>query len=365
MKVSDLNAVIKLASNISNKSSITSLYRSIELGAELLRCCSEFGNMEIAVPNTGLTAPVLLDGAALQGITGSLPAGGEITLTPNNGKIDYKCGNAKGSLNIVISDHRIPQLNHTTFPWSPPPELANALVLASSACTAAAVSVGLYGIVLEPEGDKLRLLSTNAVALASVVIDKGTFPELSDAFLDPTTKRKKVTLRPPVPAVIAAFISSCPNCTLDVTTDGIFIQGDWLRAHLPVSSNLQHDLKELADKYTLCTQSATINSAAVKMFIGRARALSDKNAFFLVALSVENGTLTLKHASIASTSEEIFLCEGLDPALNYKSVEIDAEMLRVSLPFVTNAIFDYLGESKLILKGTSPEFKYVVSGGGE
>lgn len=353
MKVSTLNAVVKLASNISNRSSITSLYRSIELSNELLRCCSEFGNLEIAMESSGLINPILIDGTALQGVTGSLPGDSDIILTENNGKVNYRCGNAHGSLNIVISDHSIPQLTHANFPWTPPPELANALVLASSACTAAAVSVGLYGIVLEPEGDKLRLLSTNAVALASVVIDKGTYPT------------GKITLRPPVPGVIAAFISSCPNCTLDVTTEGIFIQGDWLRAHLPVSSPLEHDLKELADKYTLCAQSAPINSASVKMFIGRARALSDKNAFFLVALSVENGVLTLKHASIASTSEEVFLCEGLDTKLNYKSVEIDAEMLRVSLPFVTNAIFDYLGESKLILKGTNPEFKYVVSGGGE
>ena len=351
MLVKDLNAVLKLSSRISNASSLTSLYRSVELGKELLRCCSEFGNLEIAIPDTNLTSPVLIDGAALLGITGSLPGDSEITLTQSAGKIAYKCGSATGFLNIVISDHAIPQLNHTNFPWTPPPELANALILASSACQAAAVSVGLYGIVLEPEGDKLRLLSTNAVALASVTIDKGTYPT------------GKITLRPPVPSIIAAFISTCPNCVLDVTPEGIFIQGDWLRAHLPVSSSLEHDLKAIADKYILSTQTAPINSSAVKMFIGRARALSDKNAFFLVGLTVEKGSLTLRHASIASTSEEVFLCEGLDPNLNYKSVEIDAEMLRVSLPFVTHAIFDYLGESKLLLKGTNPEFCYVVSGG--
>lgn len=363
MKVSDLNAVVKLASKISNQSSLTSLYRSVEISKELLRCCSEFGNIEIAVPDTGLTSPILIDAAAIQAVTNSLPAGADITLTPTEGKVSWKCGTAQGTLNLVFSEHTIPQLDHASFPWTPSEDLANALILASSACQAAAVSVGLYGIVLEPVNDKLRLLSTNAVALASVTIDKGTFPELGDFFFDPTSETKKLTLRPPVPGVLATFISTCPNCTLDVTADGIFIQGDWLRAHLPVSVKLEHDLKKIADEYTGSAQVAAINNAAVKLFITRARALADKNAFFTVGVKLEAGKLILSHNSIASSSEQWFLAEGIDEKLNYESVNIPADMLLVSLPHVKNAIFDYLSQSKLILEGTEPSFRYVVSGG--
>jgi len=330
---------------------------------EKVRCCSEFGNIEILTETTDIANPVLVDTAAVLAITGSLPGDNEIAFTQNENKICWNSGSACGTLNAVFSEHQIQELNHANFPWTPSADLANALVLASSACQAAAVSVGLYGIVLEPEGDKLHLLSTNAVALASVTIEKGTFPELADFFIDPVTKKKKVTLRPPVPGIIASFISNCPNCTLDVTAEGIFIKGDWLKAHLPVSIPLEHDLKTIADKFTSAIQVAQIDNAAVRSFITRARALSDKNAFFTVGVKVEAGKLILTHNSIASSSEQWFLAEGINPTLHYDSVPLPADMLMVSLPHIKSATFDYLASKQLVLTGTDPSFVYVVSGG--
>lgn len=361
MKVSTLNSVAKLASKISHAASLTALYRSIELNSNSIRCCSEFGNIEIVTDETGITSPVLLDTAALITVTGTLPQDAEITLTPLEGKIRWQCGAAGGNLNIVFSEHAIPSITHANFPWKPSTELANALILASSACQAAAVSVGLYGIVLEPEGDKLRLLSTNATALASVTIEKGDFPNL----VSPANETGKVTLRPPVPGIIASFISTCPNCELDVTNDGIFIKGDWLLAHLPLAISLEHDIKEMADKYPSNTQTAVINSSAVKQFVNRARGLADKNAFFTVTVKVEAGNLLLAHAAIASSTEEIFLCSGLDTSLSYDSVPLPADMLLISLPYVKSVCFDYLKDKILVLRGTEPQFDYVIGGGSE
>lgn len=351
MLVSVLNAVVKLASRVSNQSALTSLYRSVELNKNILRCCSEFGNLAIAMDDTGLTGPVLLDASAVSAVSGSLPGEAELILKEKDGKILWTCGSATGRWNIVQSDHAIPALTHNTFPWKPADDFANALILASSACQAAAVSVGLYGIVLEPEGDQLRLISTNAVALASVSIDKGTFPV------------GKITLRPPVPGVLAAFISNCPNCMLDITEEGIFVQGDWLQAHLPISAPLQHDLKGIADQYKATTQVATINNNAVKQFITRARNLADKNAFFTVVVKVEGGKLVLAHNAIASSTEEWFLADGLNTALSYEALPLPADMLLVSLPHIKTVIFDYLNQKRLILRGTAPEFCYVISGG--
>jgi len=353
LKVADLFAVTKLASRISNASSLTPLYRSIELSKEMLRCCSEFGNLSIAVSDTGLTSPVLLDGTAVLAITNSLPGDAEITLAPQENKVNWKCGNVKGTLNIVFSEHSIPELNHENYPWTPSADLANALVLASSAVAASAVSIGLYGIQLEVDNETLWLISSNSVSLASVKIPKGSFPV------------DKITIRPPVPGVLATFLTTCPNCVVDITEQGIFVQGDWLKAHLPVSIPLEHDLKKIVAEYPLATQTALINNAAVKLFVNRARALSDKNAFFTVGICIEEGKLILRHASIASTTEEVFLCENLDEKLTYPLASLPADLLAVSLGHVKTAVFDYLGTSRLILKGDNPDFTYIISGGAD
>lgn len=351
MKVSDLSGVIKLVSRISNPSSLTPLYRSIEIGKEQVRCCSEFGNIKIDIDDTGLTGPVLLDANAVQGAANTLPSGGDITFEEQENSIIYRCGTAWGVWNIVGSEHKIPEIDHSKYPWKPEGKLAEALVLASSACQAAAVTYGLYGISIEAHGDELYLMSSNVTALAVAVIPKGSFPF------------EKLTLRPPVPTIVAMLLASCPDSSLDATEDGIFIKGEWLEAHLPIGTSLEHDLKEFADKYVEETQKATIDTASVKRFLVRARTLTDKNAAFNIALRVENGKLVLSHAGIASSAEEFFLAEGLPSDLNYNKVGIPAEMLSVCLGHVNTAIFDYLKDNQLVLRGVEPNFTYVIGGG--
>lgn len=351
MKVSALSSVTKLLSRISNQSSLTALYRSIELDKAGAKCCSEFGNIAIDLEDTGLSKAVLLDTGSVQGVANSLPADSDITFTEKENKLDWKCGAAKGHWNLVMSDHKIPALNHAEYPWTPNEKLPEALVLASSACQAAAVAVGLYGITIEPNGDNLHFLSSNSISLASAVIEKGTFP---------TTR---ITLRPPVPGIIAALITACQNCTLDVTAKGIFIKGDWLKAHLPLGANLEHNLMETAEKYQTVNHTAKIDGNAVKRFITRARSLTDKHASFTVALRVEQGKLVLTHAGIASSTEEFFLAEGLPQDINYNSVALPADMLLISLAHIETVVFDYLKDSTLVLRGTNPEFVYVIGGG--
>lgn len=350
MQTQVLAQTAKICSRISNQSSIQPLYRSIEIGVESIRCCSEFGNIQIDIDKTGLNEACLLDTIAVLSVASSLPQDGDIELTKTDSRVNWKCGEARGHLNIVASDHAIPKLNHQDYPWTPDKQLADALRLSSCACQAAAVSVGLYGITLLIEGDKLHLLSSNSISLASVKIDKGGFPV------------NEVTVRPPVPAIIAALIQSCPNCVLDITDMGIFVMGDWLAAHLPISVKLEHDLTVIANQYTGTKHTAKINNQAVKKFITRARALTDRNASFLVELGVETGKLVLKHSGMASATEEYFLAEGIDPALQYNSVKLPADMVLLPLENIEFAVFDYLNSKRLVLRGTNPEFVYVVDG---
>lgn len=351
MKAANLSALAKLAGKISNPSSLSSLYHSIELGPELMRCCSEFGILEIKTDPTGLDKPCLVDAGSVLSIAASLPTTGDVELEEKNNQFHWKSGAAKGHLNLITTDNKIPVIDHKDFPWKPPLTLADALLLASCACQAAAVSVGLYGIVLEPEGQNLHLLSCNSISLAASTVELGTFPG------------SKITIRPPVPTIISALIRTCPNCMLDVTKEGIFIEGDWLRAHLPLGVNLNQDLLKLAGNFTQKTNTAKIDNAAVKKFINRARALSDKNVSFTVGLRVENGKLALEHRGIGSSTEEYFLAEGLDSTLNFASVALPADMLLLPLGFIENVIFDYLPAQQLVLKGSNPDFTYVVGGG--
>lgn len=352
MQAKTLQAITKICERISNQSSLTPLYQSIELGPTSARCCSEFGNIAIVLDATGLTEPCLINTAAVRAVASTLPSDANIELVKQDNRVKWKAGNAKGQWNLVGSDHDIPTLDHSAYPWTPDARsLSAGLRLASSACQAAAVSVGLYGIVLEPVGDKLHLMSSNSISLAKATIDKGSFPT------------GKITIRPPVPGIIAALIETCPNCKLDITTDGIFISGDWLSAHLPVSVDLEHDLLAIAEPFTDATQFAQINADSVRKFITRARSLTDRNTTFTVHVKVEEGKLVLEHKSMASSTEEYFLCEGLDASLNYATAELPADMLLLPLQFVNRAVFDYMGAQQLILKGDNPEFTYILSGG--
>ena len=352
MQAKVLHALTKLAAKISNPSSLTSLYRSIELGPEAIRSCSEFGNIELAVDNSlGLTEPVLLDFNSVDSQAKNLPGTAEITLTKDENKIRWVAGAATGFWSAVASDHKIPHIDHKDYPWTPSENLGTALQLAGSACQAAAVSLGLYGITIEPKDDKLHLMSCNTLALAASTLELGTYPF------------GKITVRPPVPGIIAALLSACPNCALDVTKDGIYMQGDWLKALLPLGHNLDRDLKEVADKFTEAKIVAKIDNNAVKKFIKRAQGLSETNTAFTVKLRVQDGKLALEHAGINSATEEVFLCEGLDLNLNLAPISLPADMLMQPLQFVQWAVFDYLGNSNLVLKGENPLFTYVLSGG--
>lgn len=354
MKTKTLNGILKLVSKISNPSSLTSLYRAVEISDGAVRACSEFGNIHILLDTkSGLDDKILLDCSSLLAVTQSLPGESEITFKEDTNRVKWTCGDAKGHLAFIQTDYKVPQIDHDNFPWTPPKDLSNALLLASCACQAAAVSIGLYGITIEPDGDRLRFMSSNSISLASTSVELGDYPG------------GKTTVRPPVPGIVAALLASCPNCTLDLTDKGVFILGDWLMAHLPLGTNLEHDLKALSDKYTKADEVTSINVGAVKKFINRARNLTDSKSNFTVALKIEEGKLILTHESIGSSTEEWFLAEGLDAKATYQSVVLPADLLVLPLEFIQHVVLDYIKDQQLVLQGDNPQFTYVLGGSND
>ena len=350
MTAGTLLDICNIAQRISNSGSLSSLCRSIEIGSEKVRVYSEYGNMELTIDKTGITNPVLLDTSALNAVCKYLPSNSEIEFDEKPNKLNWKCGNASGSLNYVMTDDEIPTITHKDYPWTPQENLGAALILAGSACQMAAVPFGLYGIVIEPDGQKLRILSSNSTSMASSTIEKGNYPF------------EKITVRPPVPEIIANFVDQCPNCKLDVTQNGIFIKGDWLSAHLPLGVTLDRDLCEIADKFTGTDTVAQIDNSAIKKFIGRAKLLSDKNVSFTVSLKIEKGQLILSHSGISSSTEEFFLASGLDETLSYSTVALPADLVVIPLQYVNKIVLDYMNDKYLVMRGENPGFVYIIGG---
>lgn len=352
MKVKSLAGALKLVSRISNPSSLNSIYKSVEIKESSIHAISEYGNIHIQLPEeTGLTSS-LLDAQAVLTVFSSLPQDEDITLKEKGNHLSWECDNikVKGKLNYVVTPHSVPDILHDQFTWQPTADFANALYLASSACQAAAVSFGLYGVTMQPVDDKLHMMSSNTISLAATQVDKGTFPD------------RIVTLRPPVPGIIAVILGAYPTASIDVCDQGIFIQGDGIRVHLPLGVNLDHDLKKLVDKFQKQDKVLTIDTAAVKKFIMRARNMTEKQVSFTVSMKIEGGKLILEHKGIASSTEQYFLAEGIDPAVNYATVALSADLLIEPLGSVDRIICDYLGEKHLVLRGSQPEFLYVVGG---
>jgi hypothetical protein len=355
MNVKKLNEVMRIASRVTNPSSLTKLYRSVEISQNGLRVASEFGIFTVVTEDSGLIVPALLDAESVMAVVASLPPSSNLILTREEGKINWKAGRAKGSWNLVASDNVIPVLNHDSFPWTPPETLATALLLASSACQAAAVSVGLYGITIEPVGEDLKLTSSNSISLASTTVPKGNYPT------------GKITVRPPVPSILA-MLMNVATCTLDVTNDGIFVNGcnaegvSWIKAQLPLGADLNYDLAALANQFAAITQVSPIDGDAVKKFLARARVMQDRNASFTVNLSVSEGNLILEHSGISASTEEVFLASGLDSTLTYQSTALAGDMLLIPLGAADRVVLDYLGARRLILRGNNPDFLFVVSG---
>ncbi len=353
MKVKNLTSALKLINKISNHSSLTSLYRSVELQEDFARAISEFGNIHVLLAETtGLKNPVLIETQALLSISSSLSPESDINLEEKVNHIAWDCkkDEAKGKLNFVVTDHTIPEIDHTQFPWTPPKEFGKCLNLATSACQAAAVSFGLYGISVEPVDDKIHMMSSNTISLAATQIDKGDFPD------------KKFALRPPIPSIISSILEACPTSTIDICDDGIYIRGEFLLAHLPLGVNLDHDLKAIADKYTCTNKVIAVNSPSVKRFVTRARNLTEKQVSFTVSLKIEEGKLLLEHKGISSSSEQYFIAEGLDATLNYQVVSLPADLLMLALENVDRVVCDYLDQKQLILRGSNPDFLYVIGG---
>jgi hypothetical protein len=351
MLAGTLSSVAKLAQRISNPGSLLPLNRSLELSKDAVRACSEYGNLKILVgEDTGLTESCLINVNYAVNILSSLGQESVLTLVKNGNKVNWKSGEAKGHLTLVEQEQKIPEITHANHPWIPDENFADALLLASSACQAATVAFDLYGVVIEPAEQVLRLISTNTTAIAGAEVPKGTYPA------------GKVTLRPPIPTILAKLLKAAKTPKMDVTEDGIFITSENIVAHLPTCAPLGQELTPYYEKYRECKQVAAVDAGEIRRFLTRARGTADKHVPLNISLQISEGKLILEHKGLAAASEQFFLAEGLDATISYAPVVLPVDMIVIPLEHTKAIVLDYLGDNTLILAGFSPDFKFIIGG---
>ena len=353
MNVEKLQKAAKLLSNIINDASPTTLYRAVEINDASIRAASEYGNIEVFLEPTGLTEPFLFIGAAFCDVINSLPKAADIALTHEGTQLSWKCGRAKGSWKSIPSRDSLPLIVHESFPWVPRADFQKALELGASCCVSAASSIGLYGVVAKVDDETLRFLSSSGANFAMASIEKGFFPG------------GDFTLRPPTPKTLCSLLNAGEQLAMDITADGIFILSNEFAAHLPLAAPLEGNLMKIAKKFDKSTLSVKIDPEGVNAFLVRARALTEKSMEAKVILKVTAGELLLEHVGIASSLEETFLAEGLDPSLSFASVALPVAAFIQALGHADTAVFDYMPNKIMVLRGSEPDFICIISSGAK
>lgn len=353
MNVEKLQKAAKLLSNIINDASPTTLYRAVEINDASIRAASEYGNIEVFLEPTGLTEPFLFIGAAFCDVINSLPKTADISLSHEGSQITWKCGRAKGSWKNLPSRDSLPLITHDNFPWNPRADFQKALELGASCCVSAAASIGLYGVVVKVDGETLRFLSSSGANFAMASIEKGFFPG------------GDFTLRPPTPKTFCSLLTAGEQVAVDITDEGIFILSNEFVAQLPLAAPLEGNLMKIAKKFDKSTLSVKIDPEGVNAFLIRARALTEKSTEAKVVLKIAAGELLLEHMGVASSLEETFLAEGLDPSLSFASVALPVAAFIQALGHADTAVFDYLDKKILVLRGSAPDFTCIISSGAK
>ena len=352
MRVKEFSAAVKLASMVSNNYSMAPAFRGIQLFRDEVFCHSECGKIIVKIEDSNLSEKCLISSSALNAVLNSLPENGDIQFELKDSLL-WKCGTSKGSLSKIFSETPILTIDrhHEAYPWLPNKTVAEALVLASAACQQASVSIGAYGVVLYNREGKLQIMSSNSASLAEATLPSKDYPPIDC-----------ITVRPPIPNTLAAIIKYCePEIAVDVTSDGIFVLGKDVMAELSLSLPLSVDLFAVSGKYTERKHVTKVKSEEIRKFLVRANALVDKHDA-TVMLGVEAGQIKLEHKGVAGSSEEYFLADGLDPSISFTGVQLPIYLVATALRGIDSVVLDYLTDKVLVLTGSSPEFKYVISG---
>lgn len=345
-----LAAQLKPFKLLVNKQALSPTYRSLKLSPGLITGCSNAVVLEASMDH-GLEQTTYIDAAAFLSIMDSLPSQMEVTFTLANNVLEWVCGSAKGKLAaIVIEDMPCISAERVEAGYNPTFGFIKSLRLGALSCDSnSLLSVGMFGVVIDNRGP-LTIHSSDNITVSSSIVDEGDLldgPEI-------------ITLTPdPIELLATICMPGRGLLTFDEKT--VFYQDDLCRAMIKQVPKLKYDSLSMVQNYEQSDNIAKIPPEAINSFIKRAGALAEHKRETHIELSTSNGKLSLSFAEGVASAEEFYLVDGLDiPEM--APVVLDAARLARALSNVSEVVLDHVSRSVLVLRGSDPDFSYLIAG---
>ena len=149
---------------------------------------------------------------------------------------------------------------------------------------------------------------------------------------------------------------------LFVDDDSMFYEDKLRSLFIKQVPKLSRDIGETLDKFSGGDVIAKLPPDRVLAFIKRATALAEQRKQTYVAIGVEDGRLTLSFDEGTASSDEWCLVEGLNDDLTIEPIKVEALRIARALEHSDELVLDHIERHALVLRGSDPEFHYLVSG---
>jgi hypothetical protein len=222
------------------------------------------------------------------------------------------------------------------------------LELGAVACgNTSLLAIGLFGVLLDNTGDRLRVYSSNNKTMATAVLG----PKLSQG--------TRAVLTPVAIKLLVAIAAEKP-ARLSFDNEAVYVVTPTRRLVLKQVPPLRYDLAEAGEKFSSAEKAIKLDRAVVQNFVRRASLLAEQRGAAKVQISVDQGTTKLSFTEGATQAEDFYLGENAT-AVTVAPVEVDALALSQVLGNTTEAVYDYANEGVVILRNNDG-FRYVIEG---
>lgn len=361
---SHIASILAPFAQLANKHALSDVYKCIEILPEkpCVRGCSAYGILEATVV-IGIDQHVFLDVQTLYSVIKSLPDKEEVKFEIKGGTLHWECGLADGKLALMrqLDMPTIPEIDADVQVWNPTNTFLDALELGGVSCGSQGMkSAGIYGIALDNRPGGFAIYSSDNVTVSNCAIGDNVaiFPAMT--VLSPDAAEMLATVIAGNVHVVGKDVPD--RCSeLIIEEKAIYCINKAFCLMLRPIAALKQDLRELCDNFAVAESVADLPRERLADFIKRAAALAESKQRAFVTLTAAEGALLLSFSEGVSATDEYHIVEGLNiPSL--PEIKLDAGRVARVLSHVDQIVLDHIERGVLILRGSSPSFRYMISG---
>jgi septum formation topological specificity factor MinE len=329
-------------------------YRLMQVNPDLIFCKTAKATVQCGV-SFDLPEPFAVEVKPILTIANSLPEQAEMEFELQGNMLAWACGKAHGRLAVKppFQMRGVPEIKLPNTSFESSQTLSALCELGAIACSNSALAtVGLYGMVLQPDGADLWALSSDNDAIAAARMR-----------LPPAAKIEAPSTIQPTEAPLLSFLAARKNARVAFTEKAILFEDRDYRTSVNLVQPLKHDLLKTALRFVGSTKSThDINKERVQAFVKRAAMLAEARIKAEVVIHVEGEQLTLEFNEQLAQSQEVYpITEGfrVDEPM---SVTVDAIKLAKALQNCDQMVFDYMTQHMIVFRAKSSNFHYIISG---